>query len=82
MFSIRTGKRYYIEAIGNGRSDWGDVDPVTKQTTGNYGDKYTGSIKESESVITKENGFSNIISIDGGSPYSIIDELDKKYPSI
>ena len=36
-----TGKKYYVEPIGNTHpSDWGDLDPATKKMTGDYGDKY------------------------------------------
>lgn len=80
--SLRTGRKYYIEPIGNGRSDWGDVDVVTKKVTGDYGDKYTGSVTEKESVIKEENGFINIQTIEGGSPYHLIEEMDAKYPSL
>ncbi len=80
--SLRTGKKYFVEPIGNGRSDWGDVDPATGKLTGNYGSKYTGSITKEESIITEENGFKNIVTIDSGSPYGVIQELDSKYPSL
>jgi hypothetical protein len=43
--------------------------------------KYTGAIDESESIITKENGFEDIHYTGiGESPFSFIEELDKKYP--
>lgn len=79
--SLRTGKKYYVEAIGNGRSNWGDLDPATGKITGNYGGKYTGSITKEQSIITEENGFRNIVSIDSGSPYGVILEMDSKYPN-
>lgn len=79
VYSIRTGKRYFVEPIGNGRSDWGDIDPATKTVTGSYGDKYTGSVTEKESVVTLENGFKTV-TLAGNSPYHTIDELDKQYP--
>lgn len=80
--SLRTGKKYYVEPIGNGRSDWGDVDPATGNITGSYGSKYTGSVTELDSVIKKENGFKTVVTIKGGSPYGIIQDLDKKYPDL
>ena len=71
--SLRTGKSYYVEPISSSaRTDWGDLDPVTKKMTGNYGTKYKGSIKPEESMITKENGF-------GESPLSYIERIDNKY---
>lgn len=78
--SLRTGKKYYVEPIGNGRSDWGDVDPATGKITGNYGSKYTGSVTEQNSVVTEENGFKNVVTISSGSPYGVIQEMDAKYP--
>ena len=77
--SLKTGKTYYIEPIdNNNRSNWGDLDPVTKKMTGNYGSKYKGSIKPEESMITKENGFDKIYTLGPGeSPLSYIERLEK-----
>lgn len=56
--SLTTGKKYYIEPIGNGHpADWGDINPATKKVEGDYGQKYTGCVSEKESLITPENGF-------------------------
>jgi len=82
VISLRTKRKYYIESISDSKrpADWGDLNPVTKKVEGSYGSKYTGAITESESLITTENGFSNIETIKGGSPYSIIEQMDAKYP--
>ena len=82
--SYRTGKKYYVEPIGNGRmADWGSVNPATGEMENKKGaGKYTGSVSEKESVVTEQNGFKNIQFIEGGSPYSVIDEMDKLYPSL
>ena len=79
--SLKTGKTYYIEPIdNNNRSNWGDLDPVTKKMTGDYGNKYKGSIKPEESMITKENGFSKVHTIGvGESPLSYIERIDNEY---
>lgn len=79
--SLTTGKTYYVEPIGTEHSSgWGDMDPASKKLTGSYGDKYAGCINEKESLITKENGFSNIeLLSEGVSPLSVIYERDKKY---
>ena len=51
--SLVTGKRYFVEPIGNSRpAEWGDLDPATKKMTGDYGDKYEGCVSEKESIIT------------------------------
>ena len=74
--SLKTGKTYYVEPIDNGnRTEWGDLNPCTKKLEGNYGTKYKGSIKESESLITEENGFKNIVTLDPG--YSITDYIEQ-----
>lgn len=36
-----TGRKYYVEPIG-GHSDWGDINPATKEVEGDYGEKYKG----------------------------------------
>lgn len=52
--SLVTGRKYYVEPIG-GHSDWGDINPATKEVEGDYGEKYKGSVSEKESMITPEN---------------------------
>jgi hypothetical protein len=74
-----TGIIYFVEPIYNGKTPkWGDVDPATKQITGNYGSKYTGAITKKESLITEENGFKNI-GYFKGSPFGAIDARDKAH---
>ena len=81
VYSKRTGVQYFVEPIGNGHTCWGDLDPATKQLTGSYGQKYRGSIKPEESLITKENGFKEIRTLDKGtSPLLYIDWKDAQYP--
>ena len=79
--SIKTGKSYFVEAIdGEERTSWGDVDPATKKMTGSYGDKYKGSIRKDESMITKENGFDKIHTLGvGESPLDYINRIDNEY---
>jgi hypothetical protein len=82
--SYRTGKKYFVEPIENGHPlGWGDVNPASGKVEGDYGHKNRGGIKEKDSMITKENGFEDIrYSGVGGSPMSVIDEMDSKYPTI
>lgn len=78
--SYKTGVHYYIEPIGDGRpADWGSYNPSTGNIENKKGfDKYSGSIKIDESIITETNGFSNIVTLDKGeSPYSEIDHRDE-----
>lgn len=85
MYSFRTGKRYFVEPIGPDRAaDWGSYNPSTGKIENKKGfDKFRGAIDEEDSLITKENGFVDIrYSGFGGSPFSVIDEMDAKYPTI
>lgn len=79
--SKKTGKTYFVEVIDEGEfTNWGDLDPVTKKLTGSYGDKYKGSIKPEESLITKENGFEKIHNLQPGeSPLEYINRIDDEY---
>lgn len=85
--SIRTGKRYAVEPIGNPHVEWGSIDPAlglgSKLMHKKGNGKYRGSIDAEDSLITEENGFKNIVTLDiGTSPYAYIDMIDAKYPSI
>lgn len=82
--SKRTGKAYFVEAIGNSHpADWGDLDPATKKMTGDYGDRYEGCVSEKESLITEENGFDNISTIPAGvSPFDEIERRDREYEEL
>ena len=76
-----TGKKYFVEVIGNTHSaDWGDLDPATKKMTGSYGERYDGCVSEKDSLITEENGFEKITTLPPGvSPFDEIDRRDKEY---
>jgi hypothetical protein len=82
--SYRTGKKYAVEPIENEHTPiWGDVNPATGKIEGSYGVKHRGGVKEKDSIITKENGFSKIHYAGiGCSPLSYISDLDAKYPSL
>lgn len=77
--SLKTGKKYYVEPIDNGEKiEWGDINPATKKIEGDYGVKHRGAVKESESLITPENGFCNIVTLGPGySPLDYIEQLEK-----
>lgn len=80
--SKRTGKRYYVEPIGDPHVEWGSVDPSSKKMMVKKGwKKNKGSIEHDESLITKENGFEKIHSLKAGeSPLAYIDRIDSQYP--
>ena len=83
-YSIRTGKRYFVEPIETEHTPiWGDVNPATGKIEGSYGQKNKGGSKEKESKITNENGFINIFYAGvGTSPLWEIEKLDAKYPTL
>ena len=58
---------------------WGDFNPATKKfETANYGDKYKGSIKPEESMITENAGFDKIHTLGPGeSPLDYINRIDE-----
>ena len=69
-----------IDAYVGKRSTWGDLDPVTKKLTGDYGNKYPGAVHPDDSIITEANGFKNIVELPAGtSPMGfIMDLIDKE----
>lgn len=75
-----TGKKYFVEPLDGPPVQWGDLNPATKKIEGSYGQKYKGSIKPEESLITKENGFDDIVILGAGeSPFSEIHRRDLAY---
>lgn len=76
--STKTGIAYFVEPIDDGAPpDWGDVDLITKKTTGSYGQKHKGAVRPSDSLISKENGFENVVSLSPGkSPMAHINHTD------
>ena len=79
--SIRTGKKYYVEAIGDPHCSWGSVDQASGKMMVKKGWKrFKGSVEKDESLITKENGFEKIHSLKPGeSPLEYIERLDSQY---
>lgn len=83
--SLRTKKTYFVEPIITQHTPkWGSIDPATGDLMNKKGSgKYTGAIKEEDSLITVENGFKNIKMLDKGkSPFAYIEELDSQYPTV
>ena len=66
------------EKYNGNRTEWGDLNPSTKKMEGDYGSKHKGAVKPSESLITEENGFDNIVTLEPGySPIDYIEQLEK-----
>jgi hypothetical protein len=73
---MRSGRKFLVEEWGNNHVQWGDIDPATKKLH-KVAIKETELINESNSLITKENGFKNICFLTPGtSPLGYIDLLD------
>ncbi len=79
--SFRTGRKYYVEPIGDPHIEFGSIDPANGKLTNKKGwKKFKGSVEESESLITKENGFTPVTLKPGQSPMDYINMIDAKYP--
>jgi hypothetical protein len=78
--------RFIVKSLvtGNGHpADWGDINPATKKVEGDYGQKYTGCVSEKESLITPENGFKLIETLEAGmSPLSVVYQRDLEYEKL
>lgn len=81
--SVRTGKQYFVEAIGDPHVEWGSLDQSSGKMMVKKGwKKNKGSIEKEESMITAENGFEKIHELKAGeSPLQHIEMLDSKYPT-
>lgn len=81
--SKRTGRTYYVEPIISKHTpEWGSIDPATGNLMRKKGaGKYTGAVKEKDSLVKLENGFSKVHDLEPGlSPFAYIDHLDAQYP--
>ena len=79
--SKRTGRTYFIEPQGDPHVEWGSVDQSTGKMNVKKGwKKNKGSTEREDSLITKENGFENIITLKAGeSPLAYIERIDTQY---
>jgi len=79
--STVTRRSYFVEPIGDIRTDWGSYNPSTGNIENKKGwQKNRGSVDISESVITEDNGFKNIETLSvGESPMSYIYKKDLQY---
>lgn len=76
---LKTGRVFCVEPIGDPHIKWGDINPATKELEGDYGKKHSGYVKEDESIITKENGYDDIVILGpGGNPEDYINKILKK----
>ncbi|MCB1711821.1 MAG: hypothetical protein KDH96_04895 [Candidatus Riesia sp.] len=73
--------KFKVEVIdntqGKGKRKWGDINPATGKVEGSYG--AGGGIREEDSEITEENGYSNIVILPvGTSPHAYIEARMKE----
>ena len=77
MVYMKSGRKFMVKEMGNGHTDWGNVNPATKKLE-KVASKTEEIIDDSNTQITKDNGFKNIVLLDPGtSPLGFIDALDK-----
>ena len=76
MVIMQSGRRFMVEEWGSNYVQWGDIDPATKKLN-KVKVKDVEEINESNTMITKENGFKNICFLSPGtSPLGYIDLVD------
>ncbi len=76
MVIMQSGRKFMVEEWGNNHVQWGDIDPATKKLQ-KIKVKDLEVINESNTKITKENGFKNICFLSPGtSALGYIDLLD------
>lgn len=69
--------------IVTGREGTPEIIAATKKVEGDYGQKYTGCVSEKESLITPENGFKLIETLEAGmSPLSVVYQRDLEYEKL
>ena len=73
---MKSGRKFMVEEWGSNYVQWGDIDPATKKLH-KVKVKEMEIINESNTKITKENGFKNICFLSPGtSALGYIDLLD------
>lgn len=73
---MRSGRKFMVEEWGTNHTQWGDIDPATKKLH-KVKVKDVEVINESNTMITKENGFKNICFLaPGTSAIGYVDLLD------
>lgn len=77
MVYMKSGRKFMVEEYGHAHTDWGNYNPATKKIE-TVKSKVDEIIDESNTQITKENGFKGIVMLDKGvSPLGYIDALDR-----
>ena len=72
----KSGRKFCVEPIGDVYTSWGNVIGGGRNLE-KVSAKETNTINESNSIITKENGYKNICKLEPGtSPFGYIEILD------
>jgi hypothetical protein len=73
---LKSGRKFMVEEWGTNNVQWGDIDPATKKLN-KVKIKDVEEINETNTLITKSNGFKNICFLSPGtSALGYIDMLD------
>ena len=73
---MNSGRKFCVEEFGYSHTDWGNVIPGSNKVE-RVSSKVDEIINESNTFITKENGFKNICMLEKGtSPIAFLDALD------
>jgi hypothetical protein len=73
---MKSGRKFMVEELGDPRVEWGNINPATKKLE-KVSVKEADVIDESNTKITKENGFKNICFLaPGTSALGYIEALD------
>jgi hypothetical protein len=73
---MKSGRKFMVEEYGDPFVKWGNINPATKQLE-KVSSKMSEVIDDSNTQITAENGFRNIVMLNPGtSPLGYIEALD------
>ena len=76
MVYMNSGRKFMVEEFGEPHVQWGNINPATK-TLEKVKSKMDEVIDESNTQITTENGYKNIVMLNPGtSPLGYIEALD------
>lgn len=73
---MKSGRKFCVEEFGRSHTDWGNYNPATHKIE-KVTSKYNDEIDETNTQITKENGYKNICMLEPGtSAMAFIEALD------
>jgi hypothetical protein len=73
---MKSGRKFCVEEYGKTYTDWGNYNPATKKIE-KVASKSSEIIDDTNTQITKENGYKNICMLETGtSPMAYIEAID------